>query len=559
MKLGLVSIHVVSDAQIIAAADNAIAGPGAFYERLDITQMSQSDKGLDDLPFWVALGSPATKTDADGRFTVRMRGKSWLLAHASRKVGDKDESYTWAVPVESATRSLLLSNDNKMDTPNASRGFLENFTGIRELAHARVAVEAVKAAATQIAAAESEAASAARQTQTQADAAERLAAAPQPASVVMATAKAATAESAVALAKISALLATGAAGETIGPLAERAALEKARLAKLQAAQAAVFLDAIIRSETAAEARAVEEQLVALAAEVLKFSNETDSAAEEAELALKAVAAVPGIAPEKEQAARRLALSAQVAAKEATQAAARSQAAAGKAKEAVAVKVAVETANQAARSAMNARAKSEAAARLANDAARTQNLVEVKAAAEEAQTAAREAARALVVAQNAQSYLEKLGLGVASDQALAATRSAQAAQGALETAQKAQSTATTQSSVVQDQAKATIDKRVASPIREATRSAAERTAAELSQTAPRMAAISAAAANAQADGTRATKAAALTLEPVVALLATSARDNAAAAERAAHAGAQTKILNEAQDYATAAAAPRRRLR
>ena len=61
-----------------------------------------------------------TKTDADGKFTLRTKpGRYALVAHSTRKVGDDTEEYDWLVWVklgrDQATR-VVLSNDNLFGT-----------------------------------------------------------------------------------------------------------------------------------------------------------------------------------------------------------------------------------------------------------------------------------------------------------------------------------------------------------------------------------------------------------------------------------------------------------
>ena len=70
-----------------------------------------------------------TKSDADGQFTVRTKGKIWLLARSSRKVGSDDETYLWAVPTEGQSPKLLLSNDNQFNDPDSFRTFLQQIPG----------------------------------------------------------------------------------------------------------------------------------------------------------------------------------------------------------------------------------------------------------------------------------------------------------------------------------------------------------------------------------------------------------------------------------------------
>ena len=91
VKLGLVAVHVLTDAQIKDASERCFNRENTFTTR---GFEAISDRFFDCLP-------PAiTKSDADGQFTVRAKGKVWLLARSSRKVGSDDESYVWAVATE---------------------------------------------------------------------------------------------------------------------------------------------------------------------------------------------------------------------------------------------------------------------------------------------------------------------------------------------------------------------------------------------------------------------------------------------------------------------------
>jgi hypothetical protein len=62
------------------------------------------------------------KTDPDGKFSVDKMAASeiWLVARAGRQVFDSKESYRWLVKVQKGTNSVMLSNDNMIDTGCAS-------------------------------------------------------------------------------------------------------------------------------------------------------------------------------------------------------------------------------------------------------------------------------------------------------------------------------------------------------------------------------------------------------------------------------------------------------
>jgi len=67
----------------------------------------------------VFLPPASAKSDADGRFSLAVKGKVWLVAQASRSLGkDKAESYLWILPWERPAdvtgAPLLLSNDSNV-------------------------------------------------------------------------------------------------------------------------------------------------------------------------------------------------------------------------------------------------------------------------------------------------------------------------------------------------------------------------------------------------------------------------------------------------------------
>ena len=58
-------------------------------------------------------------TDADGRFTLPLKGKAWFHAMAERKVGDNTEGYIWLkgfeAPDSVSKASLVISNDDDIN------------------------------------------------------------------------------------------------------------------------------------------------------------------------------------------------------------------------------------------------------------------------------------------------------------------------------------------------------------------------------------------------------------------------------------------------------------
>jgi hypothetical protein len=79
------------------------------------------------------LPSTAAKTDADGRFTIKAKGKVWLLARSARTVGKNEETYFWAAAADPATtqnqNAILLSNDSLIEELDSLLSFLANVSG----------------------------------------------------------------------------------------------------------------------------------------------------------------------------------------------------------------------------------------------------------------------------------------------------------------------------------------------------------------------------------------------------------------------------------------------
>ena len=142
VKLGLVAVHVLTDAQIKAASEQCFNRENTFTTR-----------GFEAISvlFFDSLPPAITKSDADGQFTVRAKGKTWLLARSSRKVGSDDEAYVWAVPTEGQPPKLLLSNDNHFNDLRAFITFLQQIPGGFEPV-SKAEAEAKKAAEEQAAA-----------------------------------------------------------------------------------------------------------------------------------------------------------------------------------------------------------------------------------------------------------------------------------------------------------------------------------------------------------------------------------------------------------------------
>lgn len=54
------------------------------------------------------------KTDADGKFSVRAPGKSWILAETTTTSDNRDEQHFWVVNTDSLGDQMLLANDNQL-------------------------------------------------------------------------------------------------------------------------------------------------------------------------------------------------------------------------------------------------------------------------------------------------------------------------------------------------------------------------------------------------------------------------------------------------------------
>ena len=140
VKLGLVGVHALSDEQLKTAVVAALGGkttaPTAdFVDRL-----------------FTHLPPPSAKTDADGQFNLKAKGKVWLLAREKRKVGNSDETYLWIVATEGDSGKLLLSNDTVLNTftdlcatlarvPEVGEVFAKRAAAIKAEAEAKAAAE----------------------------------------------------------------------------------------------------------------------------------------------------------------------------------------------------------------------------------------------------------------------------------------------------------------------------------------------------------------------------------------------------------------------------------
>jgi formylglycine-generating enzyme required for sulfatase activity len=74
-----------------------------------------------------------TKTDADGRFTIPVQSKVWVIASGERAVADKKEHYLWmlpyALPENAPPAPLLIANDSEIDSLDQFYALLAAQTG----------------------------------------------------------------------------------------------------------------------------------------------------------------------------------------------------------------------------------------------------------------------------------------------------------------------------------------------------------------------------------------------------------------------------------------------
>jgi len=75
----------------------------------------------------------SVKTDADGRFTVSVTGKTWFLAVGHREVGNETEKYLWVKDYEprgdAKSGTLSISNEAEIDSEDGLYSLLSGVTG----------------------------------------------------------------------------------------------------------------------------------------------------------------------------------------------------------------------------------------------------------------------------------------------------------------------------------------------------------------------------------------------------------------------------------------------
>lgn len=80
-----------------------------------------------------ATSTLSVTTDADGRFTVPITGKSWFIAAGQREVGKETEEYLWVKgfepPAGSATATLAISNEADIDSEDGLYSLLGGVAG----------------------------------------------------------------------------------------------------------------------------------------------------------------------------------------------------------------------------------------------------------------------------------------------------------------------------------------------------------------------------------------------------------------------------------------------
>jgi hypothetical protein len=67
-----------------------------------------------------STSSLKVSTDADGRFSVPLKGKTWFIAGSQREVGNETEHYLWLKSYEpidgTATASMSISNESDIES-----------------------------------------------------------------------------------------------------------------------------------------------------------------------------------------------------------------------------------------------------------------------------------------------------------------------------------------------------------------------------------------------------------------------------------------------------------
>ena len=80
-----------------------------------------------------STSSVKVSTDADGRFAVPLKGKTWFIAGSQREVGDETEQYRWLKsyePIEgAATASMSVSNESDIQSEAELYGILSSVIG----------------------------------------------------------------------------------------------------------------------------------------------------------------------------------------------------------------------------------------------------------------------------------------------------------------------------------------------------------------------------------------------------------------------------------------------
>ena len=80
-----------------------------------------------------STSSLKVSTDADGRFAVPLKGKTWFIAGSQREVGDETEQYRWLKsyePIEgAATASMSISNESDIQSEAELYGILSSVIG----------------------------------------------------------------------------------------------------------------------------------------------------------------------------------------------------------------------------------------------------------------------------------------------------------------------------------------------------------------------------------------------------------------------------------------------
>jgi len=80
-----------------------------------------------------ASSTLSASTDADGRFTVPITGKTWFLAAGQREVGKETEEYMWVKgfepPADATIATMTISNEADLDSEDGLFSLLSGVTG----------------------------------------------------------------------------------------------------------------------------------------------------------------------------------------------------------------------------------------------------------------------------------------------------------------------------------------------------------------------------------------------------------------------------------------------